>query len=253
MIVALTVGLTIVSRTVTELKLARQNEESQKALQAAEAGIEQTSKSQLTAEGTFNNNANYTTTVQNDSDTQVLLNNGQEVDQATGTDVWLSDHTDYSSPMGHSSPVTVTVEWGTSDQNTCGTTGGSAVLPALEVLVLQGSVTSPTLKKYVFEPSICNRIPGSTKITAASNSPIKGTQFSYAAALSPITDGLIMKVIPIYSSGDIGVSSSGEKFPAQGSIIESTGSSGDAVRKVVYYQSYPQLPVEVFQYSILSQ
>jgi hypothetical protein len=33
----------------------------------------------------------------------------------------------------------------------------------------------------------------------------------------------------------------------------STGTSGDTVRKVVYFQSYPQLPLEIFPYSLLSQ
>ena len=42
MIVALTVGLSIAARIVTELKISKQNEESQRAFQAAEAGIQQT-------------------------------------------------------------------------------------------------------------------------------------------------------------------------------------------------------------------
>jgi len=44
MIVALTVGLSIASRTVTELRLSRQNEESQRAFNAAEAGIDRVLK-----------------------------------------------------------------------------------------------------------------------------------------------------------------------------------------------------------------
>ena len=40
MIVALTVGLSLASRTITNMKISKQNEESQRAFQAAEAGIE---------------------------------------------------------------------------------------------------------------------------------------------------------------------------------------------------------------------
>lgn len=254
MILALTVGLSIASRTVTELKLARQSEESQRALQAAEAGIEQVAKSPtLTSSGTFTNNAKFTTTVTTDSDTQVLLNNGQEVDQATGSDVWLSEHTTYANPMGNGSPVTVTIYWGTKDQSTCSVSGGPAVIPALEILLLEGSIDVPTFKKYVYEPSLCSRIPGATKIATSSTATnVNGVDFYYSISLPSITNGRIMKIVPIYASGKIGIKSSGPAFPAQGSIIESTGTSGDTVRKVIYYQSFPQLP-EVFQYSILSQ
>ncbi len=257
MIVALTVGLSIASRTVTELKLSKQNEESQRAFQAAEAGIEQALQSQADAVGQFANNAEYSTTVAIDNGSALLLNNGQDVDQISGTDVWLTTYPDFTYPSGSTfqGAVNVTLYFGTADQTTCASTGQQAVLPGIEVAWLEGSVATPTLKKAMIEPTICSRIgetAGSVINAAAQSNQVNGTQFNYAATIS-ITDGLIMKIMPIFNSGKIGIRSSGPDFPSQGSVIESTGTSGDTVRKVVYYQSYPQLPIEVFPYSILSQ
>jgi hypothetical protein len=69
-----------------------------------------------------------------------------------------------------------------------------------------------------------------------------------------------MKVIPIFNSSIVGFQTQDTadpadpySFPAQGSVVTSTGTSGDTVRKVVYYQSFPQLPLEIFPYSLLSQ
>lgn len=264
MIVALTVGLSIASRTITELKLSRQNEESQRAFQAAEAGIEQSLQQQQSIVGEFsNNNSSFTTSLTFDTGATILLNNGQEVDQGVGADVWLSTYSSdpvqlYSNPLGGGSPVAITIYWGTSEQTTCAVTGGRAVLPSLEIVLLSGAIQTPSVQKYVFEPTTCSRIPGSTKIVSVPTT-IRDVIFSYSTTLN-ITNGRILKVIPIYNSAVIGASAANTavppqpiSFPSQGSIVESTGSSGDTVRKVLYYQSYPQLPLEVFPYTILSQ
>ena len=57
MIVALTVGLSVVSRTITNLRISRQSEESQRAFQAAEAGIEKTIESGSPSSIDLTNNA----------------------------------------------------------------------------------------------------------------------------------------------------------------------------------------------------
>lgn len=259
MVIVLTVGLSIASRIVTELKLSKQNEESQRAFQAAEAGIEQTlSKGTNISEPvSLGNNASFTTTFTIDNGSAIVLNNGQEVDQAVGADVWLSDYPEYSSPMGGGLPVNVTVYWGSPSQTSCLSSSGDLSIPALEIVLLQGSVATPSIQKYILEGSGCSRIAGASSGTPGTFT-VKSTQFSNSASLS-FTNGLIMKVIPIFNSSLVGFqvqippSPSGTIFPAQGSVITSIGNSGDTVRKVVYYKSYPQLPLEVFPYSLLSQ
>ncbi|OIP57348.1 MAG: hypothetical protein COX79_01235 [Candidatus Levybacteria bacterium CG_4_10_14_0_2_um_filter_36_16] len=258
-IVSLTVGLTIVSRTITNLKISKQNEESQRAFQAAEGGIEQALSSAQTGNPSlltqnFSNSSSSdtkTTVISAEGGNNILLNNGESVDQDSGMDVWLSTYPDYSSPTTGD----VTIFWSNQDiqlsgsPEKCGKTDGSSVHSALEVVLLSGSVTSPTFTKKVFDP--CARIPSSDIYDNVTKQTVGGITFNYQATIS-VTNGLIMKVIPIYNSTKIAVGSS-VALPSQGSLIESTGTSGDTVRKVVYYSSYPQIPLEIFPYSVISQ
>lgn len=265
MIIALTVGLSIASRIVTELRLSRQNEESQRAFQAAEAGIEQTLRQEQSISSAVNfdeNNASFTTTYTSEGGASILLNNGLEVDQTVGADVWLSDYSSdpellFGNPMGGGAAVSVTIYWRSPEQTSCLQGAGKSIAPAIEISVLSGDKEDPSLSRYVVEASGCSRIPGVAQGTSGNYSIGESqTPFRNSFTIS-ITDGLIMKVIPIYNSGLIGVTaiSNGNAiaFPAQGSIVESVGAAGNTVRKVTYFRSFPQLPLEVFPYSILSQ
>ena len=243
MIVALTVGLSVVSRTVTNLRISRQNEESQRAFQAAEAGIEQALQSQsasFTLE--FSNNAKYTTTATDLSGSSFLLNGGDSVDQDSGIDIWISTYPDFSNPISGN----VTIYWSTTNQS-CAQTTGANVVAALEVVTLTGTVTNPTFNKYVYDP--CSRIPNA--LSNGSGGTVDGLAFNYAATI-PITGGIIAKAIPIYNSTKMAITST-VSLPVQGKSIESVGESGDTVRRVKYFSSHPQVPLEIFPYSIISQ
>lgn len=273
MIVALTVGLSVAARVVTELKLSKQNEESQRAFQAAESGIQQAlSNAGQTYTLNINdlgNKAAVNAVKTTDVDRVLILNNGQEVDQVTGSDVWLSDYsTDssliYLNPMGNGSPVTITLYWGKTSQTSCAQTAGDSTAPAIEVVVLKGPKANPTILKNVYDTASCGttRISGAISANASpipvpvntpsSSSPRFQNHVSLTFNGSSLSDGLLMRVIPIFNSSIIGFSAN-VNFPAQGSIVTSTGTSGDTVRKVTYFQSYPQLPIEIFPYSQLSQ
>lgn len=264
MIVALTVGLSIAARIVTELKLSKQNEESQRAFQAAEAGIQQTLERQASINTPIllDNNAQFSTLYEADSGPAIVVNNGLEVDQSVGADVWLSDYSPdptelFLNPMGNGNPVNITIYWGSPTQTSCVTAAGEASAPAIEVSLLKGPISNPTIERNIFEAAGCNRLNNAVQGTTAGGPYVlRGTTFRNSANLtfngSSLSNGLIMKVIPVYNSSVIGFQSS-ISFPPQGSVVTSTGTSGDTVRKVIYYQSYPQLPLEVFPYSILSQ
>lgn len=244
MIVALTVGLSVVSRTITNLRISRQNEESGRAFQAAEAGIEQSLQSGGgSASLEFSNNSKYTTTASDLSGTSFLLNGGELIDQDVGLDIWLSNYPDYSSPISGN----ITIYWSTSNQITCDPTGENNVRSALEVNILSGSLSNPSFEKHVLDS--CSRISGSD--TPGSGATINNVVFDYGATI-PVSNGLIMKAVPIYNSTKIAVSSS-VSLPTQGTLIESVGESGETVRKVQYFSSHPQIPLEIFPYSIISQ
>lgn len=273
MIVALTVGLSIAARIVTELKLSKQNEESQRAFQAAESGIQQTliRQNSINVPIDLGNNASFSTTYTADKGTVIVMNNGQAVDQVTGGDVWLSDYSSdpaliFQNPMGTGNSVSIMMYWGSTTQNSCASSSGDSVSPAIEVVLLSGTAANPVVQKSIFESNGCTRIANAVAGTTAGGPfTINGVKFLNSAPLTfngnPMSNGLIMKIIPIFNSSIVGFQSQDTApdpadpypFPAQGSVVTSTGTSGDTVRKVVYYQSYPQLPLEIFPYSLLSQ
>jgi hypothetical protein len=248
MIVALTVGLSVVSRTITNLRIAKQSEESQRAFQAAEAGIEKTLESGASAliPQALGNDAQYKTEVKNPTGQQIILNGGEVVEQNVGIDVWLSDYPNHANqicPAG----CTVSFHFNTTEQS-CSAGSGNNTRAALEIVMLSGSVLNPTLTRHLFDPC-----PGRTlgAETASTGGTIEAVIFQHAVNVR-VTNGIIARVIPIYNSVKVGVTSS-VNIPVQGRMIESTGQSGDTIRKVQYFQSHPQLPLEMFPYSIISQ
>lgn len=249
-VVALTIGLSLISRSITNVRVAAQSEESQRAFQAAEAGVERALESIRTnptppasIEDSFANSSQYSTTVQTVSGREILLNGGHALDQDIGSDVWLSVYPNYASPTTD----TLTIYFADPSQSQC-SGSGEAITPALEIQVLSGSTTSPSMQKYVVDP--CTRIVGA--VNASAGSTVQGQEYRYSYAL-PVTDALIARVIPIYNKSEVAISTAAVALPSQGSVVTSTGSSGESVRKVVVFQSHPQVPVEIFQYAILSQ
>lgn len=261
MVVALTIGLSIASRTITNLKLSRQNEDAQKAFQAASAGIDRyINQAGCGASGCPQvtqtlSTGQVATTVKDLQGNTLFLNNGEYVDQDRGIDLWLSTYPTFTSPF----TGTINIYWGiggTGGQS-CSETG-TLSSPALEVLILTGSTTSPVLTKYVYDDCTARRTGANGNNftdptgTGGSVNGISGITFLYNTGPITITNGLIAKVIPIYNSTKIAVVGSGA-LPPQGKVIESVGSAGDTKRKIIYYESYPQIPNEIFPYAILSQ
>src|SRR5258706_3825652 len=101
MVVVLTVGLSLASRALVNVKNDVEEANSQKAFSAAEAGIEKAIKTQsgITAALNLGNNSSISSvTYTSVAASQILLNNGSSVLQDDGADIWLSHFPDYTSP-----------------------------------------------------------------------------------------------------------------------------------------------------------
>ncbi|HRN96506.1 MAG TPA: hypothetical protein PLD54_03620 [Candidatus Levybacteria bacterium] len=259
MVVALSVGLSIASRTISNLQISRQSEESQRAFQAAEAGLERAVRQVSTGEGTtadgfpgiLDNNANFNVEIKPEGGDKFQLNGGDMIERAVGLDVWMSNYPHYTDTYSGK----VRLFWGHAGQS-CGDVGNDYV-PALEVLLLHGDVEDPQLYREVYDP--CPRITGATTIGVVGDAGYEnaGFQYQYRADFpsgDPMPSSpLIFKVIPIFNSTRIGIQGLSGDLPSQGSVITSTGTAGETVRKIQYFQSYPQIPNELFPYAIISQ
>lgn len=257
MVVALTVGLSLVSRSIINVKNTSEEADSQKAFNAAEAGVEialqkTSAATDVTiAQKTLDNNAIIQQVLIHPIiGSNIVLNDENPVAQDQGIDVWLTNYPNYSG-----SPWTgkVYIYWGS--KNGCSDA-------AIEAIVISGASATDqnaTIQRYGIDPCGSNSIDASQNRTgqnaftpASGAGSVNGTSFNFSTNIS-VTNGLLMRIIPLYAStpiGIIGYDNSDpqqlQTFPPQGRIITSTGLYGTTQRKVSFFQGFPLLPSEFF-------
>lgn len=282
MATALTIGLSALSRSIINARITTEDEESQRALSAAEAGIQSAlaSSSGPTLQFATNNShasVNFLTVGGTGTGNPVLINNGDLIPADQGVDVWLVSHDASGKPLytpsepGYTSPPSsgsMTIYWGKQNATDCSGTSTTNA-PALEVVLLSGTTPATAVSShYVVDPCpgrnnnfttgglpvVSNTSGSSSFIFTDSNTNKVTLQYS---AQVPITNGFLMRIIPLYFDSPICVIvPSSFTLPKQGVVITSTGSSGPGAptnqgivqRKLVYYQGYPQLPMELFPF-----
>lgn len=247
-VVALTVGLAAVSRSITNTKVTTEEENSQKALSAAEAGVEELAgNASLLASGSIkdlSNNSKYSAQATTLAITNPFaVNGGQLISRDDGADVWLSNYPNYTGQWSG----TLTVYW--QKNADCNKEA------ALEIVVLSGvSTNTPNLTRYTVDrcaASRANNFSAPTSITANRN--ISGVLYDNSYTLpAAITSGFIARVIPLYNDTKMGVGyvTSLGTFPSQGNVITSTGASGNTKRTVQVVKGYPRVPIEFFPYNL---
>ncbi|MCL5439267.1 MAG: pilus assembly PilX N-terminal domain-containing protein [Patescibacteria group bacterium] len=241
MVVSLTVGLAVASRSIVNLRTSTEEENSQRAFSAAEAGVEQLLKPTSgvdTAQGNLQNKATFNAKITDVKGTSFLVNSSNPIAKDDGVDIWLTSHNsddslDYSSRWAGD----LTVFWGSS-QDACSNA-------AVEFILLSGqNAASAKTTRYTFEPCAARRVQNHFQAPEAGGT-IGDKNFRYSKKINGMTDGIIVRVVPIYQSTPVGILGS-VALPSQGNMINSTGSSGTTSRKITYFQGYPELPSELF-------
>ena len=254
MVVALTVGLSIASKSITSFRTSTDTASSQKALSAAEAGIEQALKSNTSIPITsISQDTKYSTDVSSVQGTTFLLNGSNPLLQSSGVDLWLTPYSSDSAKLyqnPYPSSGSFTVYWGDSKEDSSGTCKNAA----LEVVVIAGTKTSPVISRYAFDPCSA-RQTGNHFVSPGGQATVAGRTFYYQATI-PVGDGgvaggggLIARVIPLYMSAIMGINGT-NNFPSQGSLITAIGSSGTTERRVNVFQGHPELPAEYYLYNL---
>jgi len=256
-VISLTVGLAAISRSVTNNRVSTEESNSQKALSAAEAGIEEqinklnstqgsTGSDRLESDGEFGelgNKSEFSAVAIPVGGEEFEINGGQAVSQDEGADVWLSAYPTFNPSIGN---TTLAIFWNAPDSSNC------ANIPAIEVAVISGSLDNPNMERYAAD-SCTTRRTSQNNFDADNNSGC--SSFPYPTGYNrryciSIDQGRIARIIPLYANAKIAVSSSPIDLPAQGYTIDSTGQSGTTVRKVRVFQGFPKLPVEFFPYNL---
>lgn len=238
-LVAATVGISIISRSITTVRISTAQEDSQRAFAAAEAGIEEVLKTKVavgspTVPITLPNNSSYFASVVSPSSAREFLLPGT-VSKDDVVQIWLSNYSGCATPPCYGSPYSgsITIYWN-SPSDSCPSAS------ALEVAIFSGSTTSPALSRLALDP--CSR--GSFTPVVAGGTTMQDVTFSNGYTTS-ITNGLIMRITPLYKGTRLGVMGT-KDLPSQGTNVESTGqvTSGaeTVIRKIRIFQSNPSLP-----------
>ena len=264
LVVALTIGLSVVTRSITTIRTTTEEDNSQKAFSAAEAGIERalTANVGTTIIGTFaDKNSSYSASTSLLMGDEVLVNNGSFVLKDDPVDVWLSDYsTDqskiYLNPWLASGSKVLSIYWVASSSNDpnsdCSTNNAENFGPAaLNISAITGSKIAPKISHYAFDPCGARAAVNNFSPVLPGTS-VAGTSFLYRAEItfSSTDPGLLVRILPLYSGAHIAIKGTG--LPAQGTVIASVGSYVGTNRKIVSYRGYPKVPIELYPYSIFS-
>ncbi len=270
MVVALTVGLSVASRSITNLKTSQEQVNSQKALSAAEAGIQQAMTRVNPNVTNFNNvalnsNANiqYTTTIsQVSGGTTFLVQSGNTqsyVSKDNPADIKVSNFSDVGSWTSASSWTgSLTIYWGDSNDGCGSATKDTAI--EVSVISKDTTVTPNKLDLDRYAEDFCASARGngfdSSKVSLGSYPVGNGITLVFKTTLS-LTNALLVSVNPLYSDSYIAASKSGPadpNLPDQGTNISSVGSAdnNNIQRKVTAFQGFPQIPAELFPYTVFS-
>jgi hypothetical protein len=255
LIISMTIGLSVATRSITNVRTSSEEQDSQRAFSAAEAGIERAINSSnsgtIASPIQIDTNAQIKSlTVGQLSGNQILINNGTIVSRDDGVDIWLVNHKADGTPNYASTwNGDITIYWGSS-ADTCSSSLNNNTMAAIEVVTITGTDTAPASHHYYFDPCTTGsptRV-STNSFTGAVSAANDWTDFRYKGTISSISSGLLLRIIPLYADTRLGVK--GNALPVQGSIIESTGTSGDASRKIVTFKGYPKLPTEIFPHML---
>lgn len=273
MAVVLTVVLSILSRSITDVTVTTKEEEALRAFSAAEAGIEQSLVIGSSIGSTQIGDASFKTSVTG------ALTNGKEFANPVGLFsgesllFWFVAHNDTGALVCNATLPCFTgrqikICWGKSE-----TGANDATTPAIEVSTFYaatpGDYSTVRIARITADPNIVRRASNNFSAPDAGTCTTDNTNFQFQKTIDLASLGVpaasygtqnglqFTKVRMFYNTAEthpvgIFVNFAGNSnLPAQGLRIESTGVSGDSNRKIDVFQGYGEAP-PVFDSAIFS-
>jgi hypothetical protein len=267
--VGLTVGLSLVSRTVTDIRISSQIEQSNRAFSAAEAGVE-TALQGVSLGGPATGNITLPGAVDSEKDrvyAQYQVSNVGGVQNGilelpltfpyNSRTVWLVPHnTDGSLNISASYPVSKTLEicWGSDSSNN----------PAIELTLVYLEGSDYKIAKAAYDAE--NRGNQFYSPDSSPNPTYCGGKYRYRQSIKatdPTPGGLaidgtatllFLRITPVYSSTSIAIKpEENEALPIQGQLINSVGrTETGVVRKLQVIQGYKILPI-LFDHALFEE
>ena len=257
--VVLTIVLFVLSRSITDIAVSTSGEEAIRAFSAAEAGVEKALV--LGPSGGPIGDANFSASVESFAEGQYQFNYPLDLASGDSATIWFVSHDDSGSIICDAenpcfSGNQMKVCWGES-----GTSASSSTTPAIEISVFydDGSIK---IGRGAFDPYsgrptsnfFSQPDSGTCTISDKTYEFQKTIDFSDLGAADEL---LFAKVRMFYNSDrshGVGVDVNfpgNDALPSQGNLINSTGTSGESVRRVEVFQSFSE-PPSIFDSAVFS-
>lgn len=224
--VALTVGLAVVSRSVTEIGISTTQKESAQALAAAEAGIEQALAGNVSLPIGV-------TSVPVGGNTEVEI--PEPLVAGESVTIFLAGH-------NANGDLDTTVQYTGTDLGLCW--GQGDVNPAVEVTVYYKSGANYLVTRTTADPNINRAAQNNFSSTDGGASCPTGRTYQHYKKISMPAGTLLMMRVRVLYNQDIAqylAVKGTSAIPVQGQDITAVGSEGQTSRKVNVFQRYPDL------------
>lgn len=260
--VATTIALSLIGRATIDLSMSNQLEESARAFNAAEAGVEQALKSGLGTNGpaVLTSGISYDVTVNSIGGAAGVYQLPHQTPQNVTETIWLVEHDQVTGSLDETpfyiSP-TIGLCW---SRETAPDPAAGLVVAALYKVEPSGPYL---VARMAVDPNAVtngNNFDATGITTNGCGLGYYGKQVDFAASLGIASAGvsaahtiLALRIHPVYAETTIAVDGGAAGIPKQGNEIISTGSTGTGVsRKVVVFQQY-RAPLSIFDSVIYSQ
>lgn len=276
MAVALTVGLAVISRSVTDVRITQQSEESARVFSVAEAGIEEALKTGLMAGGTAEVDiGEINAKVKKIGDTN-KEGGGPEFAFSKNFSAgeiqtfWLLGHNTADGSLdttgaGSYSGNNIEVYWGNIGSYNQGCSCTTNCPPALEVTLVYSDSGGFKIAKYPLDPDTNRASPSCNNFTLAETGSyeIGGSKFEFKKVIpEPLTIfptgtkyALRLRLLYNDSPQGIGIkAAAGATLPKQGDCYESTAKDDKSqITRTVQQCRFYKAPPAIFDYVLYSE
>jgi hypothetical protein len=250
MAVGLTVGLAVISRSVTDIGISRQEEESARVFSVAEAGIEEALRLGYAPAGAIEMGGITATVSQTNLGKTQEFSFPGEYEVGDIQTLWLVEHKEDGTLDTNNkySAGTIDVYWGK----------GGGITPALEVTLIYDQ-SGVKIMRWALDPDVSRRSTNNFDSADSGNFQIGGKTFKYKKSLSslpcPSAICYALRLRLLYNNEPQILGAKGtSNLPSQGICYESTANNPQTgiTRKVRQCQFY-KTPPGIFDYVLYSE
>ena len=239
MMVSSTVALTVVQRSIGEIELSSTEEQSSKALQAAEAGVEQGLQTLISGQTINLQGANY----------QVEVGSVGTDGFVTDEDVTVNNVMEVSLLNSASVPTSVDIYWSdTAD-------GQESPSAALEIIKYQKFAANDyRIVNFSYDPDAARRENNNFAAPTSNPAPVLNVSFAAMVSIPIAAEDQTVRVKPVYNRARLAIipQPAGAQLPDLQRKITSVGQTESGiVRKIEVTRNQPSLP-QYFDFSLYS-